>query len=779
MTNAWKSPVAGAALIILLTVIAYLPALRSGFIWDDDDYVTRNLALRSLRGLEGIWFRPGSTVQYYPLDFTSHWIEYHLWGLRPLGYHVTNVLLHALNAVLLWLALKRLKIPWSWWVATVFALHPVNVESVAWITERKNVLSGLFYLLALHAYLRFRSLDAGEETPVCNWWYYLLTFLFFLCALLGKTSTCSLPAVLALLIWWKKGRVTRRDVTPLVPLFILGTVMGLMTQRMEQRAGASGVEWSLSAAQRCLVAGRALWFYAGKLFWPRPIMFIYPRWQVDAAVAWQYLFPLAALAVLATLWLLRFRIGRGPLVAVLFFAGTLVPALGFFNVFYFRYSYVADHFQYVAQLGLLCLAGSVFSVICKRVNREGRILATLTSALVLLSLGVSAWNRAHVYQNAETLWRDTLTKNPRCWMAYNNLGLTQRHAGKVQDAIASYRQSLQINPDNAEAHYNLGNSLLDIGKVNDAIAEYEQALRIQPDSASAQNGLAMALVRAGRIQDAIARYQRSLQTNPNPAEAHYNFGNFLLQAGRVDDAVAEYEQVVRLRPDSAKAQNNLGVALARSGRIQDAMAHYQQALHINPKDADAQYNFGNAFQQLGNVPEAISHYRAAVRIDPNHAEAHSNLGNLLLQEGRVNDAIVEYERAMQIRPDFAAAESNLGLALARLGKVQDAITHYQQALRIDPNRAEAHYNLGNALQQLGNVPEAIMHYQEALLIDPNDADAHDKLGLALMSIGKSQEAIDQLRQALRIKPDLAEAQKNLAWLLVSLGQDSNSFRPKQ
>ena len=476
--------------LVLVTFLAYQPVWHAGFIWDDDLYVTVNRALRSLDGLHGIWSKPGTTMQYYPLVFTSFWVEYHFWGLHPFGYHLVNVLLHALNAVLLWRVLRRLEIPGSWLAAAIFAIHPVQVESVAWITERKNVLSGLFYLLAALAYLRFRPLTDPKSARVCDWRFYPLVITLFLAALLSKTVTCSLPAALLLLVWWKTGRVGKQDALALAPLFVLGAALGLVTVQMEKHAGASGAEWTLSFVQRCLLAGRALWFYAGKLFWPHNLTFIYPHWEIDASLAWQYLFPVAAVVVLIALWRLRTRIGRGPLVAVVFFAGTLVPALGFFDLYPFRYSYVADHFQYMACIGLIALTVSAGAAMYQRAGQHGRDSGRLATALVLVLLAVSTWKQARIYQDQETLWRDTLARNPAAWMAHNNLGAILIQQDKIEKAMGHSEQALQLNPDDSEAHYRLGVTLERAGKTNDAIWHYQQALRTHPDYPEAQTALA-------------------------------------------------------------------------------------------------------------------------------------------------------------------------------------------------------------------------------------------------------------------------------------------------
>ena len=545
MKSAWKAPIAGA-LLVLLTLITYLPALRGGFIWDDDSYVTQNPMLHSLGGLEAIWFKPLATPQYYPLVFTSFWVERHLWGVQPFGYHLVNVLLHALNAVLLWRVLQRLKIAGAWWIAAIFALHPVNVESVAWITERKNTLSGLFYLLSALAWLRFRPPTNRDAARAQDWRYYWIALGFFVCALLSKTVTCSLPLVLLLVTWWKTGRIEKRDVLVFTPWFIPGIASGFMTRWMEQHLVRGGAEWNLSFAQRCLLAGRALWFYAGKLCWPLDLSFIYPHWEIDAGAAWQYVFPLAALAALVVLWCLRTRLGRGPLAAVLFFVITLAPALGFANVYPFRYSYVADHFQYLACIGLITLGVEAVVKVSSRVRQQSRQLGTIGAAILLLLLGTASWGQAKAYHDLETLWRDTLAKNPNAWLAQNNLGSILRQDGKPEEAMGYFAQALRIKPDLAEAHYNLGVTLAQLDRTSEAIEHYQQALQFDPAFAEAHYNLGVALALSGRGLEAKEHFEEALRLNPDYAEAHFNLGLILVAQGKTTEAAQQYREALDL-----------------------------------------------------------------------------------------------------------------------------------------------------------------------------------------------------------------------------------------
>jgi tetratricopeptide (TPR) repeat protein len=534
-------------LLFLLPLLAYAPALGAGFIWDDDQYVEYNTTLRDPDGLRRIWTEPKTLPQYYPLVFTSFWLEHQLWGLDPAGYHTTNILLHALAGVLLWRVLLRLAVPAAWLIAAVFVLHPVHVESVAWITERKNVLSASLYLAAALAYLRFAPPRSDEIAPARRWRWYGLALVLFLGALLSKTVTATFPAAMLLVLFWQRGRIGGRDVAPLVPFFVLGVGFGLVTAWLEKtRVGASGDDWSFTLAERCLIAGRALWFYASKLVWPADLSFIYPRWQIDATSPLQWLYPLAALAVPVVLAVGRRVWGWGPLVAALYFGGTLLPALGFFDVYPMRFSFVADHFQYLASIGLLALVVNAVAAGVRRLPhaQAGFVLA----ALILLVLGMLTFAQCFVYTSAETLWTDTLAKNPDAWLAHNEMGLLLYKRDELRAAREQFRASVRLKPGQAASEFNLGRTDLALGDASDAVEHLRAALRLDPAFAAAHDKLGQALVKLGKPSEAVAEFETAARAEPNDAGIAYNLALTLAQLSRREEALAPARRAVQLRP---------------------------------------------------------------------------------------------------------------------------------------------------------------------------------------------------------------------------------------
>jgi tetratricopeptide (TPR) repeat protein len=597
-------------LLVLATIVVYQQAWHAGFIWDDDLYVTENKLLTAPDGLQRIWFSLDSPSQYFPLVYTTFRLEYALWGLNPVGYHWVNILLHAANAVLVWRLLRRLDLPGAWLAAALFALHPVHVESVAWITERKNVLMGLFFLLSLLAWTRFL-----EERPGRMWKYYGLALFFYALALFSKTTACTLPAALLLIWWLKKNPINARRLAQTVPFIVLGVAMGLVSLWWERHhQGTQGELFAMALPERILLANRALWFYAGKLLWPINLTFSYPRWTISAGNPLDYLWLVATVAFGAAVYFVRRRAGRSVEVAALFFAATLSPMLGFIMLYTFRYSFVADHYQYLASIGPLALVAAGLTTAFDSLEKRASFLRPAFWGVLLLALGILTWRQGAIYADSDTLWRATIATNPRSWMAHIIIAMRLQDSGRPGEAIPYYNTALEINPDYGEGHYNLANALVKTGRVDEAIAHYKKAVEINPKDAAALYNLATATVQAGRAEEAVSYYQRALEINPANAAALHNLGNTLVQLGRLDEAIN----------------------------------HYRKAVEIQPGHGTAHYNLGNALLRLGDAEQALLHFRKAVEIDPQNAQAHAILGHTLLQTGRLEEGSAHVEKARTI-----------------------------------------------------------------------------------------------------------------------------------
>ncbi len=722
-------------LLFAVVLLAYFPALNGGLLLDDDLHITKP-DLQSLEGLRRIWFEIGATQQYYPVLHSAFWLEHRLWGDSVAGYHLVNVLLHAGSACLVVVLMRRLRLPGAWLAAFLFALHPVCVESVAWIAEQKNTLSTFFALCAVIAYLGF---DRNRGSPA-----YGLAFVFFALALLSKTVAVTLPAVLLVIIWWQRSRIDiRRDFLPLLPWFALGGAACLVTLSVEHTLlEGVGAAFAPTPLERMLLAGRVFWFYVGELVWPVGLTFFYPLWSINAAVWWQYLFPLASISLGAGLWWVARR-RRGPLAGFLCFVGTLLPVLGFVNVEWFVFSYVGDHLQYFSMLAAIVPVAAGAAMGADRLSGGLRWTALAVTATAVVALGALTWRQSGRYRDAVTFYSAALALNPASAAAHDHLGI---------------------------AHYNLGHSLQQVpGGLNEAIGEYEEALRLKPNYAEADNNLGSALEMVpGRLNDAIIRYRDALRTRPDFAGAHYNLANALAKVpGRLDEAVAHFKEALRLEPGLVEAHYNLANALEREpGRLNEAVAQYEEALRLNPDFTEAHNSLGNAFETIpGRSSEAVSQFREALRQKPENAATHFNLGFALQAlPGRLDEAVAQYEEALRLKPDYAAAHYNLACILQTIpGRLTDAIAQYEYALRLEPDNAEAHSNLGNALNSLGRTSEAIAQYEKALLIEPGNATIHFDLGVVLLdSPGHTSEAIAQLKEVVRLQPDNAAARRILA-----------------
>ena len=710
----WRPWLAGAILVLLVTIV-YLPTLGNGFVSDDEYYVEHNLAIRSLQGLANIWFKLGTVEQYYPLVFSTFWVEYHLWGLDPQGYHVVNLLLHATCVVLVWRLLSRLSVPGAWLAAAIFALHPVEVESVAWVSERKNVLSCVLALGSLLAYLRFSPPEApgatAAEQPAArrHWLAYALALALYVAALLAKTVTATVPAVLLVIYWWKRGRVAWRDVALTLPFFAVGLALGGITIRMEKSLGASGEEWDFSPVDRVLMAGRVLWFYAGKLAWPHPLMLYYPRWVIDARAWWQYLFPAAAVSVIALLWLARTRLGRGPLAAVLIFAGVLTPALGFVNVYTFRFTLVSDHYQYHASIALIALAAAAAVNVVRRLPQPARWLAPVAGVGLLLPLGLVARQRTYVYKEEFTLDADIVAKNPQCWLAQHNLGVWYREHGRYDEAVPYFRKAIEI--------------LAALARDNPAISRH-------------RNDLAAHIVDIGFLQRLMGRV----------AEEEISFR----------EALEIRETLVRERPRVSEYQDglawcyaDLAVTLHKAGRLAKAIDLQRKAIAIREK--------------LAQDFPAVSKYREGV------AACHMDIGFLERDMGRPAEAAREFLSAIEIRQKLVRDDPSMSDYQLGLGWSYAYLAFAQQKLGRAAEAATSHRKVIEVREALARDNPTVGKYQDDV------AAGYVDLGLLLREAGRAAEAEHPFRKAIEIRqklvrehPQARDYQDGLAWCYVDL-----------
>jgi tetratricopeptide (TPR) repeat protein len=683
LPSSWRHDWLLGLFLVAAIVLAYQPVWHAGFIWDDDAHLTGNPCIVGPVGFKGIW--TSSAAVYYPLVLTSFWVQHALWGLRPLPYHLVNVAMHGACAILLWRVLRRLHVRGAWLGAALWALHPVQAESVAWITELKNTQSCLFYLLAIHFFLKWRKAAASPGLKGGEW-HYALAWLCATLAILSKASTVMLPVVLGLCWWWMEGRWRWRNVLRLAPFFLISTAASLWTiWEQKFHSGAMGPAWAQTWPERIVIAGKVVWFYLGKLFWPHPVIFIYPRWPVAVPGIIAYLPVLLAAISLVGLWLDRRR--TWPVFfAFAYFVVSLFPVLDFFNVYFFRYSFVGDHFQYLASIGPLALAAAAITAARGFFKGRTLLLKPAFCGLLVVTLGTLTWKQCGMYANAGTLWLETIRLNPGCWMAHYNLGTDLLQKGRVDEAITHFQESLQIKPDDAEAHNNLGNALLQKGKTDEA----------------------------------MVHFQKALEFKPNYEEAHNNLGNVLRQKGRVEEAITHFEQALQIKPDYAIAHNDLGSALRQEGKVDEAITHFKQALQIKPDFVLARYNLGNALLQMGRLDEAITQYQLAAQFNPGFAQAHYNLGNALLQKGNVSAAIAQFQQALQLEPANSSVQNNLAWLLATCPQASlrngaKAVGLARRANELTGGENPLFLNtLAAAFAEAGRFPEAVETAQRAL-----------------------------------------------------------------
>jgi protein O-mannosyl-transferase len=667
-----RRALAGVVLIAAVTVFAYFPSVKGEFIWDDFGLLTENTLIKSSDGLYRFWFTTEAT-DYWPAANSNLWLEWRLWEMNPIGYRATNLLLHIAESLLVWLLLRKLAIPGAFFAALIFALHPVNVESVAWIAQRKGLLALLFLLLSMLWYLKYfmraprptfgwcpvaakQALPTAHRPPPTsssfslhpssfNLWYWLSLAAFVL-AMLSKGSAAVLPALLLGVVWWIRP-LKLWDMVRAAPFFIVAIVLAAANVWF-QRHGSGEVFRTAGFIERLLGAGCVVWFYLYKPLLPINLASVYPQWHIAADYPLCWLPLAAAFTVTAVLWHFRATWGRPLLFAWGFFCVSLVPVMGFTDVYFMQHSLVADHYQHIAIIGIIALAAAGWGAWHRRASGGKHTPAILAAILALAALSFLTWRQSGLYHDKITLYQASLEKNPESWIAHYRLGTALSATGKLPEVVEHFQQTLRLNPNYSEAHYNLGVVLVQTGKIQEAIEHLLRALALQPDFPQANYKLGMTLVQSGRIPEAIVYFQQALTQKQDYPEAHYNLGNALIRAGRTQEAIDHLQQALLQKPNFPEAQNDLGTALVQAGKPQEAIEHCRQALRLKPDYPEAYNNLGGALVRTGQSPEAVGQFKQALRLRPDYINAWNNLALAYAQLGQTSVAVASAEKALEL-----------------------------------------------------------------------------------------------------------------------------------
>lgn len=622
--------------LILLVVVSYLPATQAEFVWDDV-IITEADPVQTASGIKDIWLTPSAIpgeAHYWPVLYSTFWLEHQVWGFSPMGHHIVNILLYVVNVILLWHLVRRLALPGAWFVAAVFAVHPLHVESVAWIIERKDLLSGMFYFLAWLFYIRFLDNPRAGR--------YVGSLVLFAAGLLSKSAVITLPAALLVWHWLKEGRVRMADALRVAPFFIVG--FGIVLADLAFYRSREILDLDYSFLDRVLIASRALWFYAQKLLWPTDLAVIYQRWEIDVAdpVGWMYVVAVAALA--AALYLLRHRTGRGPLAATIFFFVTLSPVLGFVDYGYMQFSFVADRYQYLAGIGVIALVVGLCAHVVQARNVP-RVAVTGGATALLIALGTLTFRQTRVWHDDVTLNRHIVASNPRARGAHANLaaslaeasesvaakGASVGEGGWSEEAERYLRIAIGLDSTNANAHLNYGMVLREKGLLEEALVATELALRYEPESAKAAANRGSILIALGRFDQAEDHLRQSLELNADDVSILQNLGEALRMQERHEEAAVVFEDIVAIEPENALAQGALGVTYSHLGRDEEAVAVLEQAISLapdSPQNPLLHVLAGQSAQRSGDTAAARRHYRRALELDPNQADARALLDAL-------------------------------------------------------------------------------------------------------------------------------------------------------
>ncbi|MDE0302834.1 MAG: tetratricopeptide repeat protein [Gammaproteobacteria bacterium] len=779
----------GVLLLAMLVAASYYPALMAGFIWDDLIF-TGAKPVREWSGIRDIWLSPKSLAlegHYWPVTYTSFWLEHKLWGFAPAGYHAVNLLLQLVNSLLVWRLMWRLAVPGAWLIAAVFAVHPLHVESVAWVIARKDLLSGAFYLGAALAWLNFAEASRRRD--------YSLALGLFAASLLSKTVTVTLPAALLVLAWWKRGRVTGADVLRLLPFFAVGFAFAFADTAYY--ASRESLDLDYSFVERMQIAAHALWFYVGKLLWPVDLAVIYPFWEVGAGRLAEWGYVAAAVAVVAGLWRARGRIGRGPLAAALFYGVTLSPVLGFVDFGYMQFSFVADRFQYLAGIGVMGLfigAGVHAATRLSARTRRGALGATLIGVAVL---AVLSWKQSHIYRDEITFFSHVVAHNPQGRDAYHNLGKALQDAGRMDEALKAARAAVEQRPDFADAYGNLGLALKHFSRLDEAESVLRRGLRADPKSKTVLLNLGEVVRQQGRHEESLQWYDAILRRDRQYARAYAGKGDALFVLQRYDESIEslkkaltltpdmpqaplmhvligeaaqklerfeeaehQYQSALRIEPGLFRAHAGLAGLLIDRGRSSEADRHLQSVLERYPGDADGLQAIAEMFRKRGQHEKALEWYGAVFEADRNHTQAYAGKGDALFRLARYEEAIRFLERAVALDPDMptvSTLRTLMGEAHQKFDRLEEASMQYELALAGEPQNLRVIDRLAMVRYKQGRFEESLELYRRHVRLDPGNANAHSNLGVVLYRTGRTGEAREALEQALSLDPSVGMA----------------------
>lgn len=770
-------------LLAAITWMVFGQTLRHEFInHDDPEYVFDNPHVTHGLSVDGIrWaFTQSHSNNWHPITWMSHMLDCQLFGLNAGRHHLINVLLHTIVVLLLFGVLRQMTgSTWpSAFVAALFAIHPLRVESVAWIAERKDVLSGVFFVLTLAAYLRYVRKSSFSR--------YLTMSILFALGLMSKPMLVTLPCVLLLLDYWPLGRSLgwKRLILEKVPLFVLSA--GSCVATLLAQKGAINSLARLPFTTRLGNAFVSCVVYLWQMVWPVRLGILYPHVENGVSI-WIVLFAVALLGILTLAAFVLRKENPYVIVGWLWYLGMLAPVIGLVQVGSQAH---ADRYTYLPQIGLYILIAWATADLSSEWRYRGQVLG-VAGGLILGVLAFCAWIQTSYWRNSESLWNHALTtisargggETGPDRILYGDIHYELGNAlllkGRLDEAIIHYGEALRLGSNYAaETCNNLAETLKREGRADEAIFYFQKALELRPErEEQAHYNLGNVLLGKGQVHEAIAEFRKALDSSlDHPEQVHYNLANALLQEGEVDEAIDHYQKAVEIRPGYGQAHNNLGNALLRRGRVDEAIMQYRRAINSmsDPKTiAETQVNLGSALLGKGAVDEAISWLRKAIDSRPVRAgDAHYHLANALSRKGQLDDAISEYEKAIELQPSIAEAHNNLGNALLSRNRGEEAVLHFKKAIEIRPDYAEAHYNLATAFLQAGQFDDAIVHYQAAVELRPDYPDAHNNLGSAFIRKGMVREGISQYEKALTNDAGSVSIQNNLAWVLATCSDPS-------